>query len=68
MRTISHSSVKLLRSPALVALALLATAACREAPDTAFGELRAVHAASGPGATPVVAIAPDGRRAMAWIA
>lgn len=54
---------------ALLALAVpLALAACRQAPDVAFGEPYALDAGAAPGAAPIVAIAADGRRATAWIA
>jgi hypothetical protein len=51
----------------MAALLAFSAAACREAADADFGPAREVHAGSGPGATPVVAVAQDGRRAMAWI-
>lgn len=57
----------MIRSTALASLALLIAVGCRGETDALPGDVRTVQSASGPGATPVVAVAPDGRRAMAWI-
>lgn len=41
--------------------------ACTGTPDVTFGEPRFLEAGGEPGAAPVIATAPDGRLAVAWI-
>lgn len=51
----------------IVAPLALTTAACADTATITLGEFRSVQAGATPGATPVVAIDHDGRRAAAWV-
>jgi hypothetical protein len=55
-------------APAYAALALVAVAAaCARGPDVALGEAERVSAHTTVGAAPIMALAPDGARTIAWV-